>query len=290
MKPGFICVGAQKAGTTTLHDIFRQHPDIYLPKLKEAHFFDQEERYKKGIDWWLNTFFKDYKDEKITGVMTPEYLYYEEVPARIAETLGKDVKIIIVLRNPADRAYSHYLMSRRRGFELLSFKEAIENEPERIKLGAFERNHFSYIDRGYYSKQVERYLNLFGKENVLILFFEKDIVRNIKMTVMKVERFLGVSEHLLNTDLKSNTASEPKFQLVNRFIYGDNLLKKMIRPFMRSLTLKVRILQFIDRMNQTSGTMKQWSDKDRKEIICKYYSNEKKQLEELLGCDLSGWW
>ena len=83
----FVCVGTQKAGTTTLHDILKNHKDIFLPKSKEAYFFDIDEHYQKGMNWWFKTHFSSYLNEKIMGVMTPEYLYYEEVPERIYKTL-----------------------------------------------------------------------------------------------------------------------------------------------------------------------------------------------------------
>ena len=73
--PNFICLGTQKAGTTTLHDILQQHPDIFLPPGKEAHYFDREERFEKGLKWWIDTYFSYYNNEKIMGVMQPEYLY-----------------------------------------------------------------------------------------------------------------------------------------------------------------------------------------------------------------------
>jgi len=104
--PNFICLGAQKPGTTTLHDILKQYPEIFLPKDKEAPFLIVSEAYDKGVGWWLNHYFSDYNNESILGVMTPEYLYYEEVPNRILESCGPDVKLIIILRQPLDRAYS----------------------------------------------------------------------------------------------------------------------------------------------------------------------------------------
>ena len=88
MKINFICVGTQKAGTTTIHDILKNHQDIFLPEKKEAHFFDIENRYKKGLNWWKKEFFSSYGGEKSVGVFTPEYLYYDEVPKRILSNLS----------------------------------------------------------------------------------------------------------------------------------------------------------------------------------------------------------
>ncbi len=287
--PNFICVGAQKAGTTTLHDILKQHPDIYLPELKEAHFFDQEERYSKGLDWWINTFFTGYKDEKIMGVMTPEYLYYEEVPARILDDLGNEIKIIVILRNPVERAYSHYQMSVRRGFETMSINEAIESESARIVKGEFERNHFSYISRGLYSNQVSRYLNIFPKENILFLSFENDIVKNIDTTITKIEDFLNVDSIKLNTDLKSNSASKPRFKFINTLLYRQSILKKILKLFFSSKTVKIKIAQFIDRLNQKSTVKKRLSKEYKKGIIDTYFLKDIENLEIVLSKSFDDW-
>ena len=145
--PNFLCVGAQKAGTTTLYDILKQHPEICLPVEKETHFFNKEARYLKGVTWWLKRCFSNYNNEKILGDITPEYLFFKKVPNRIFNTLGRDIKIIIIVRDPVARAYSQYLMSVTRGFEHLSFDDAIKIESTRIKDNKFNYNHFSYINR-----------------------------------------------------------------------------------------------------------------------------------------------
>ena len=163
MNINFYCVGAQKAGTTTLHDILIQHPEVYLPETKEAHFFDEDEKYKKGLNWYKKTFFSNYKGEKISGSCNPEYMYFDDVPKRIYDTIGTDVKFVFIFRNPMNRAYSHYLMSKRRCYEELSFADAILEEDKRIKKDYFNKTHFSYVSRGYYSQQVERYLKYFPK-------------------------------------------------------------------------------------------------------------------------------
>jgi len=180
----FICVGTQKAGTTSLHDILKNHPNIYLPERKEAHFFDIDERFDKGLDWWLETFFEGDKTNKKTGVFTPEYLYLKNVPERIKDVLGNELKILIILRQPTKRAYSHYLMSKRRGFENLDFNTALKEENSRLKEDTYyNKNHFSYISRGLYYDQIKRYIDVFGRENVKVFIFENDIINNIDDTL-----------------------------------------------------------------------------------------------------------
>ncbi len=291
MKLDFVCIGAQKAGTTTLHDILKNHPDIYLPKQKEAHFFDQEERFEKGTTWWWNNFFSDgYNQEKIVGVITPEYLYYDEVPQRIYEQLGSNTKIIIVLRNPIDRAFSHYLMSKRRNYENLSFEEAIDKESQRIKNGEFERNHFSYIDRGRYMNQLERYYALFKKENILTLIFEKEIKRNLDKTIIKIEEFLNVESIALKTNIKSNPASTPRSERFNSFLFKENRIRNFFGRFFKSAKLRYKIKNFI-----AGANLKETKNKpdlpysQRKSLFKKYYKKELSEIETLVGRNLRIW-
>ena len=239
----FICVGTQKAGTTTLHDVLKHHPNIYLPERKEAHFFDIDQRFNKGLDWWLQTFFKGDKNNKKIGVFTPEYLFFKNIPERIKEVLGTDLKIIIVLRQPARRAYSHYLMSKRRGFENLDFKTALKEEYSRLKEDTYyNKNHFSYISRGLYYDQIKRYIDVFGRENVKVFIFENNIINNIDDTLKQLQDFVAVPYQKLDASKKSNEASEPKSKLIRNLIFNkNNPIKKLfgLLPISENFKFKV---------------------------------------------------
>lgn len=289
-KINFLCVGAQKAGTTSLHDILKQHPDIYLPKSKEAHFFDIDQHYERGLKWWFDTFFSSVNNEKIVGAITPEYFYYEDVPTRILETLGKDIKIIILLRNPVDRAYSHYLMSKRRGYEEYSFEDAVSIESERIKIGDFEKNHFSYITRGLYSEQIKRYQRIFSKENILILRFEDDFINNKEQTIRTILAFLGVDEVSLDIDLKSNQATQPRCKCITRLLNKESGLKKILRLFIKSSKVKIYISQLIDNLNQSEKGIKKLTKNDKKFFLNKFFLDDIKNLENSLKISLSTWY
>src|SRR5437868_3900524 len=103
--PNFLCVGAQKAGTTTLYEILKQHPDIFLPKkIKETKFFVYEEKFQRGKTWYEKEFFSEVKNEKAFGEIDPAMMFEEKSAQRIFDTLGKDVKLIFVFRNPVARA------------------------------------------------------------------------------------------------------------------------------------------------------------------------------------------
>lgn len=290
MQPNFLCIGTQKAGTTTLHDILIQHPEVYLPESKEAHFFDINEHYERGLKWWVDTFFSSVRSETIIGAMTPEYLYYEEVPLRILETLGPNIKIIVLLRNPVDRAFSHYLMTKRRGFENYSFKEATHLEKDRIKDGEFERSHFSYTSRGMYCEQVKRYRNIFPKENILVVRFEDDLLDNRQATISKILNFLELDDMPLNVNMKSNKATQARFKRLSSLIYKDSNLKKILRYFIKSSTIKIKINTYLDSLNQTTKNISTLTDDEKNYYLNKYFINDIKALEDLLKIDLERWY
>jgi len=289
LRLDFICVGTQKAATTTLHDILKKHPDIFLPQEKETHFFDIEERYELGLDWMNKTFFSGYNYEKIKGEFTPEYLFYEEVPERIHSVFGEDIKIIMVLRNPVSRAFSHYLMSKRRGYEKLSFKESILTERERMVNSPFERSHFSYINRGLYYNQILRYFKYFKNKNILILNYEKDIKENLKDTINKIQDFLKLDRVDLDINIKSNTAKRARLQLINDLLNNNSISKKGFKFFFRSKKLRNKIKIFIKRINRTKNIYN-LDLIEKRRIFNLYFKEDVNKIEGLLDEDLSHWY
>tara|TARA_B100000674_G_scaffold371395_1_gene313771 strand:+ start:778 stop:1575 length:798 start_codon:yes stop_codon:yes gene_type:complete len=173
--PCFLCVGAQKAGTTTLQKLLGNHPNIYLPAQKELHFFSLH--YNKGLSWYGNHFL-DSSDKSCIGEITPYYLFHPYAAQRIYNTLGS-IRIIILLRDPLARTISHYGHSRHLGFEDLSLEEALKAESQRLEGaditllrpdGVHQKHQeCSYLSRSLYRSQVHRYFKYFGRENICIL-------------------------------------------------------------------------------------------------------------------------
>ena len=104
-QPDFICVGAAKSGSTSLHEILAVHPDIWLPAAKELHFFDNPDHYARGMSWYREQF-SAAPANAMVGEVTPAYLSYPEIPARMREHLGDALKLIFLFREPVSRAYS----------------------------------------------------------------------------------------------------------------------------------------------------------------------------------------
>lgn len=292
--PNFLCVGAQKAGTTTLHDILKQHPDIFLPKIKETKFFHRNHLYNKGIGYYLKKFFTEYKHEKIIGEIDPEYMYFDYIPKRIAENLGNDIKLLFILRNPVDRAYSHYLMSHKRGYDLLSFDEAILLEKDRINdinndtKDYSQKNHLSYIDRGFYSIQINRYLQYFDKKNMHFIIFE-EFMQNKKKHINELLSFLDVDNITIDIDIKSNQAQTVRFINMSRFINKPNKMKEKILKKIFPLNFLRFIKNIVNKINIQDVKPSKLSIEDKRKIYKKYYKDEVDSLERLLNKDLSLW-
>lgn len=193
-KVDFIIAGTQKGGTTALDEYLRSHPEICMADQKEVHYFDVDENFiKTNIDYseYHSNFFPN-ASQKIIGESTPIYMYWKAAPERIYN-YNPNIKIILVLRNPIDRAYSHWNMECQKKRDTLSFWDAITTESERCSAD-FPKQHryFSYVDRGFYSVQIERLWQYFPKQNMLILKNE-DIRYEADKTLKMVCEFLGVS-------------------------------------------------------------------------------------------------
>lgn len=167
----FIICGTQKGGTSALDAYLREHPEICMAEKKEVHFFDNENFFRdKTPDYsWYHTLFTPRTTDKLIGEATPIYMYWYDAPRRIWE-YNPNMKLIVVLRNPIERAYSNWNMERSRNADKLSFWDAIQNEQERCREALpYQHIYYSYIGRGFYLEQLRRLWLYFSKERVLIL-------------------------------------------------------------------------------------------------------------------------
>jgi len=208
--PDFVVIGGQRCGSTSLHAALERHPAILTARIKEAHYFDHHHVW--GERWYRGHFplglsgtlrQRRYGSRPLVGESTPYYLMHPLVPARL-HSLIPNAKLICVLRDPVSRAYSHYQHEVARGHETLSFEDALAAEPERIA-GERERLeidpayrshayfHHSYVTRGRYAEQLERWLALFPRTQILIVQSER-LWREPGSVMAEVEHFLGIPE------------------------------------------------------------------------------------------------
>jgi hypothetical protein len=260
-----------KCGTTALARYLARHPDIHVAPKKEVHFFDR--RFNEGIAWYARHFESAGPDCAAVGEATAHYLYDPDAPARIASTLP-NVRLIALLRNPADRAYSQYWHARTRGHERLTFEAALEQEAARLKSPrAMDRWRFSYADRGHYINHLSRYDRVFRAEQVHIIISE-DMRASAAKVVAAACQFLGVDPGRLPGD-----ALRPVNEFV-RFRY----------PRVRRLAdfLPAPANSIVNRMNMTGGRYPPMAPATRARLLDLFKSSNA-ALSARLGRDLSAW-
>lgn len=285
-KISFMCIGVQKAGTTSLHEILNQHPDINLPIFKETHFFSDNTNFSKGMDYYFDNSFQRIKEHQILGEIDPEYIFFDESLYRIAKYFKK-IKIIVILRNPTERAYSHFNMTLRRGYENLDFLEALKAEHQRHG-NYFEKTHFSYVNRGLYYKQLSKLFSVFRRENIKIILYEN--YKNApEKVVSDICNFIDVEPINFNFNINKNKASTVKSNVIRDFVYKDNLLKKLGGKLFKSEKLKLRIMQAIDKVNLKNGEIEKLSLNDKKYICRNYFIHDIEKTEKLLKLNLDFW-
>jgi hypothetical protein len=208
LLPSFLVIGTQQAGASSLFAALRRHRDVSAPYAghedvrwsEQLHFFDL--RFSQGTDWYRSFFplssrrlaRRLHGRALVAGEATPSYLSHPDVPARVAVVLP-DVSLIALLRNPVDRAYWHYESMRRKGFEPLSFEEALDAESERTaddeRGGSSSFGRYAYIGRGLYADQLERWLAHFPRHRLLAIRAE-DYAARPRDVYEEVGAFLGI--------------------------------------------------------------------------------------------------
>jgi hypothetical protein len=214
MLINFLIVGAQKAGTTALSNYLGQHPNLYIPPCKEVHFFDDENQAwgnKQSIQLKYHEIYSSLisQPDVLCGDATPIYSYWVPAMQRIW-SYNPTMKLIFCLRNPIDRAYSHWAMEVKRGWDNLSFEEAIEQEEERCR-EALPKQHrvYSYVSRGFYSEQIRRIWRFFPKHQTLI-FRQEQLGENPAQILKKAHQFLGVEHQYSESVGYANTGTYTK--------------------------------------------------------------------------------
>ncbi len=212
-KVGFLVIGAQKAGTTALDHYLRQHPQIGMARMKEVHFFDHDEAFVTDhVDYdRYERAFDHSSERRIHGESTPIHLYWEPCCERI-HRYNPDMKLIALLRHPVDRAFSHWNMEYHRNAEARDFLTAIGEEHALLSAGQYAQHRIrSYLHRGSYAEQIERYLQFFPPEQMLFLTHD-EFRKAPRACLSRIFRFLGVADDLYSfspVELNRGEASAP---------------------------------------------------------------------------------
>lgn len=287
--PNFLVIGAYKSGTSSLQWYLRTHPDIFVPEYKEPRFFafegvtDRSDPMYRGAIVDLEAYealFDPVKDETAIGEVSPEYLKNPDAAARIAGRLP-DVRLIAVLRNPVQRAFSDYLMYRRDGRETeTDFLAALRAQPERqakdLAIG-------QYLVTGHYADQLEHYYERFDHDQIKVVLHD-DLVADRDATMAELFRFLDV-------DPTVSVAPEPNLNrsgvFTDPFSKGLYAVRRRLAPLVRDIvpaTIKQRIDQrFESRLHRPT------LEDEAVDWLQDYFAEQVARTAELTGLDTSAW-
>lgn len=277
MKVNLFIVGAPKAGTTSLHYYLNQHPSCCMSSIKEPNYFSQTETKKlfyniKPIES-INEYNKLFaKQTKIIGEASVSYLYHEAVPGRIFNYNPK-AKIIIILRNPVDRAFSHFSMDYRLGYCKKSLREIIENPRDN------QQEYQQYILLGKYSVQIKRYIDTFSEDNVKVMLYD-DIQKDLMVFLHKVFSFLDIPNKEIDLDIR-NDSFMPKNYFIG-YLYKSHKLRKVAKLLTNDKRAK-KIKSLLAGENTKNNT------DDLRNTLQQYYKTDLIDLGEILNHNLSQW-
>lgn len=286
MRPNFLVIGAEKSGTTWLYECLKKHPEIYLPDTKEIHYFNRlrsdhsvRDRFLEHDISWYERFFEGADEYKCIGEVTPMYLCDAVAMQRIHETLGQ-IKLIVMLRDPVDRAISHYKMARAKGKVKEDFQE-ISRKKDDI-----------FIGRGMYGKQLEKVYGLFAKENVHIILFDEVVSRPFEV-MDEVFEFLGVGAIALpekSVDKKVNDKSGFRSPVIGKLINRITVSMRSSYAGGRLVDLvkKIRLAGMIKKMNAKKPETINVLNETVKELK-QYYSEDIEKTAMITGKNLDAW-
>jgi hypothetical protein len=273
--PDFLVIGSQRSGTTWLYNVLETHKQIALAKgRKEVHYFDRY--YERGFDWYKKLYPDNFSGKR--GEITPAYLYHKECAYRIKQDLP-NAKLICILRNPIERAYSGYkFMIQEKELEI-SFEKAIKEFPD-------------ILERGLYFQQLERYSNYFENNQMKVVFFD-DLIKNPEKLVNFICDYLEISyEYDKNIlSIQFNKSCIPKYPFIYKF--AKKIVRKMydydkvnVLNWLKEKNIKYSFFKEVNNDNQRkSGVRRELLNK-----IKEYYRVDVKKLSDLLGIDLNSLW
>lgn len=277
--PDFIGIGTIKSGTTWLWQCLREHPQLFLPVMKELEYFDT--RYELGDDWYRG-FFAD-AGARTCGEISPQYVHCPEAFARIAPLAGR-VKLIACFRDPADRAFSHFMMDAREQ-EGLTQEDKARRFDELVRTGGSK-----YVEFGRYADQVAPYLERFGRENLHAVFFE-DIRSDPLRVVSDACAFLGVDPAFVPSSLTSRVNAAKRYRSV-RIFKGLQAGVRVLEAagldrfvlYLKRTAVRDRVLRMLEVPEEYLPMLPE----TRKRLV-EFYREGNERLAGLLGRDLSQW-
>ncbi len=298
-SPNFLVLGAAKSGTTSLYSYLGQHPDVFFSTPKEPVFFEAE--YERGLDYYWQRYFGAWSGQRAIGEARSYNLYLPYVPRHISEALAEP-RLIAVLREPGERAYSHWWHRYTRRIEKLSFEAALEANQKALERGprfhgregarawrkGLTRNatvtrHATYLDLGFYAEQLRRYFDLFPASCIKVVLFE-ELVSDPEAVARELWGFLGVDPNRELTDTQAQNVSHDVMETagwthlsrINKSLGYTRLLPKGVRSLGRRLLAGRRAERPAMR-------------RETRSFLCDYFAERNLELEPLIRRDLAAW-
>lgn len=272
--PNFLIIGSQKSGTTSLYHVLRHHPQIFMPERKEINYFFHQAEYDKGFKHYISHFDHAPENSVAIGEASPGYICHPLSPGRIHRLLPQ-VKLILTVRHPIERAYSQYWDNRRSLSEPRTFEQTIETALE----ATYHPERLGYFSRGTYIQYINRYLECFPRENLLVLSFE-DLRRSPEDFYCRIFTFLGVDVdvHIPDITAHRNPAA----------IWQNPIYKTFLRYPALTRLLHPRFRRFTFFGKRTPWQYPPMKERTRRRLI-DFYQPWNAALATFLGQDLSHW-
>lgn len=273
MLPNVICIGTFKAGTTWLHTMLSQHPDIFVPQEKGLMFFSKY--YARGIVWYQQ-FFAGTGDKKIRAEICPAYFTHPDAIERIYRHLPA-IKGMAILRNPVEQVYSMYCMEARRGMYEKSFEAFVSDKDVRA------------LNNALYATHIKRFLSHFEKSQLLILLYD-DLVKDPKGFLKTIYDFLDIPEYYPeDVTHRVNKGGVPRHLLLDKTIArSGKFLREHNLYGLKMLLNRTGISNRLKRFNLKQEAPEP-IEPSLREYLNRFYAQDKQELEVMLGKDLSFW-
>jgi hypothetical protein len=287
--PNFLIIGAMKSGTTALYYYLEQHPEIYMSPVKEPNFFSsQEQENAAGAVTHIRTYqhlFRGVSSERAIGEASHSYLYEPRAAAEIRRYVP-EAKLIAILRNPIDRAYSHFLHMVRSGTEPLDdFARALREEVAGIHK---ERAFQDYIGRGLYYDQLKRYFNTFSRDQVKVYLYE-DLSNTPVDTLQDAFRFLGVDDSFIpDISLRRNVSGYPQHKTIDKLLTRPSPIKDALKIYLPA-RLRWRLSKAFDDLKTRNLVEPPPVESEVRQQLIRVYREDILKVQGLIHRDLSGW-
>ena len=274
--PNFLLVGATKAATTWLYQCLNEHPEVFVPSLKEVNYFSY--KYAQGEQWYLS-FFKDVREQKAVGELSPSYFIDDECPSRIY-AFNPDMKLLFMLRNPIERAYSQYCME-------LRYNTVSEDLERELDLESI------IVRESLYYRHISKFVGLFPPNNLKFIIYD-DIKANPEKVLTDVFDFLGVDSNFENSALyKQSYTKQPRQRFAKLYI----LLVAIYRWINNNNEIGRRILStlkergFNDKFHHLNSTEKEYPQLSiaKQKELANFYRQDIEKLSQFIDRDLTHW-